>query len=376
MFSLVALNFNRDTAVNAYRLDDTTSLKTNGYDWWWHNFVAVSRVDKSLRPFFIEYYIINPGLTPDSVTLGCDGKNRPSYAMMKVGTWGKDAVQLHNFYPPAQFKASHENMEVSIGSNFANDTQLKGSVHVSEADSARPEFFSDAGSISWDLTANKILSFDTGYATRKPFRSTNLLEMSWFVRGMKTEYSGTVTFNNQIYDVFPDRSYGYQDKNWGTEYTNPWIWLSCNKFVSRNTRQQLNLTSLDVGGGRVRIGGISVGTQILLAFYYEGVLHEFSFTNPLLLSSVTPIITQTDTHVTWKIEAKNINSKVELDFSAEKSLGLKINYESPDGNIKHKNLHNFGYAKGTLKFYTKSNFSYILVDTLDGDMGGAEYGEY
>ncbi|KAJ3341710.1 hypothetical protein HDU93_004344 [Gonapodya sp. JEL0774] len=363
--------------VNGYRLPDSPVLMNGGYDWWWHNLVAVSRQDGSLKPFFFEYYIVNPALAQSVPVYGNNGTNKPSYALVTAGTWGTDARKINNFYPISQFSANVNKLDVRIGANnTANDTFLQGSVSMSpETATAHPEYFSDSGSISWSLKAEKFLQYDPGLAVSELPRDLALFQMFWFVKGMRTRYTGTITYNGQIYDVFPDTSYGYQDKNWGIDYTNPWIWLSSNRLVSRKTGKQLEQSSLDCGGGTPIVAGIPLGLQILVAFWYEGTLYEYNFSK--LNSIVTPNITETSTMLYWNLVASGLTSKVVINFSAPKSTSLKIRYESPgDGLIKHKNLWNTGFAKGTIELYSKTLFGWQLVDTIDGDLGGAEYGKY
>ena len=43
--------------------------------------------------------------------------------------------------------------------------------------------------------------------------------MYWHAQGVKTEYSGTVTLDGEEYVVLPEKSYGYADKNWGSDFT-------------------------------------------------------------------------------------------------------------------------------------------------------------
>ena len=57
-----------------------------GYDWWWHSFTAYNHETKEAKAFYIEFFIINPGLYPDKIILGQDEENiknglRPSYLM-------------------------------------------------------------------------------------------------------------------------------------------------------------------------------------------------------------------------------------------------------------------------------------------------------
>ncbi|MBW4434901.1 MAG: hypothetical protein KME28_25105 [Pelatocladus maniniholoensis HA4357-MV3] len=110
------------------------NLATRGYDWWWHSLVGVSNRSGLQRPFFIEYFVINPALGGKEPIFGQFEQNkrkgiRPSYAMIMAGSWSKnDAVQIHNFYGIDDFAASVDKMDVRIGSHIATETHIKGSV--------------------------------------------------------------------------------------------------------------------------------------------------------------------------------------------------------------------------------------------------------
>ncbi len=78
-------------------------LAHHGYDWWWHSFTAQDTETGEDKPFFIEFFVCNPALGEDIPVLGqlpenkASGK-RPSYLMVKAGTWGLDHCQLHRFF--------------------------------------------------------------------------------------------------------------------------------------------------------------------------------------------------------------------------------------------------------------------------------------
>ena len=59
---------------NGYRLNKFSNK--NGYDWWWHSFVATHAETGELKPFFIEYYVINPGLWKGQIIFGQKKVNR------------------------------------------------------------------------------------------------------------------------------------------------------------------------------------------------------------------------------------------------------------------------------------------------------------
>ena len=82
----------------------TGGLSKKGYDWWWHNFTGYNRETGVEKSFFIEYFVCNPALGDKKAILGQlpfnkANKIRPSYSLIKVGAWGENAKQIHNFYP-------------------------------------------------------------------------------------------------------------------------------------------------------------------------------------------------------------------------------------------------------------------------------------
>ncbi len=361
-------------------------LTRRGYDWWWHSLVAVNAKTGEKQPFFIEYYVINPALGGDQVIAGQLPSNKakglkPSYAMLKAGRWGtpdgQPATQIHNLYPISQFKADFSKMEVRIGDHTANETHLKGSVKLTpEEAAAHPEYMSDAGEMSWDLKAEKVLPYSVGFGTSPFFVAINAFQMYWHAAGMLTRYSGTITFNGEKYNVEPDTSAGYQDKNWGVDYTSPWVWLNCNNFTSRSTGKKLARTSLDCGGAQPVVLGVSLPRRMLIAFYHEGELHEFNFskfwTGPKQVFDC-PI---TDEYVGWNLTAWNKTGKIEIHFKCPRKHMLNVNYENPDGDKRHNELWNGGHASGSVTLWKKVDGKYIKIDDFDGELGGCEYGEY
>lgn len=366
---------------NGYMLAGAQAKKS--YDWWWHSLVAENSDTGELRPFFIEYYVVNPGLNTPEPVLGQLPENRekgvqPCYAMLKAGTWGEDSsAQIHNFYPISQFSASRSAMDVSIGGNTATDTALAGSVQVTPAEAAaHPEYMSDAGEMSWDLTAEKLLSYSVGWGTSELFSRLGAFQMFWHVQGMLTRYSGTIVYNGQEYTVRPETSAGYQDKNWGADYTNPWIWLNCNTFTSADTGEKLSYTSLDVGGGMPIVFGVPLGEKVIVAFYYKGQLYEFNFSKFWTGSQQEVDCGVRDDEVYWNIAAWNGEAAIEINFTCPTSHMQRFNYENSLGEKNHTQLWNGGHASGTLRFYKKRTTEYLLIDTLRGTLGGCEYGRY
>ncbi len=394
LLSVAALAFLCCTAADVRGASDPPGYYRNGYmlvgnmankdyDWWWHSLVAENKDTGELRPFFIEYYVVNPGLGGTEPILGQLPENKaqgvkPSYAMIKAGTWGdSSSAQIHNFYGIDTFSAATATMDVVIGSNTATDTSLVGSVKVTpEEAAAHPEYMCDAGEMSWDLTADKLLSYSMGYGTSELFSRLNAFQMFWHVQGMFTQYSGTIIYNGQEYIVRPETSAGYQDKNWGSDYTNPWIWLNCNNFKSADTGKKLKYTSLDVGGGNPTVFGVPLGEKVIIAFYYQGDLYEFNFSKFWTNTHLDVDCGVRPDEVYWNIAAWTSDAAIEINFTCPKSHMQLFNYENPQGEKNHDQLWNGGFASGTVKFYKKRGAGYILIDTLEGRLGGCEYGRY
>lgn len=364
---------------NGFRL--TKFSAKHGYDWWWHSFVAIHAETGALKPFFIEYFVINPGLWKGDLVLGQQSDNKankqkPCYAMLKVGTWGDDKVQLHQFYNISDFQASSKVLDCKIGPNELTENNLFGEVFVSEQDRDHfPERMSDSGSMKWKLSVEKEVQFDVGYGSSKWVNILGAFHMYWHVQGMKCKYSGEVIFKEEKYIVHPETSYGYQDKNWGKDYTNPWIWLNCNNFRSVLTDRKIE-ASFDLGGGCPKVFGLSLPQRILTALYYEGEFIEFNFSKFWRKSKQQFSTHEDDNYFYWDVFSENRKYRIDVRFKCEKSKMLLVNYENPDGIKNHHKLWNGGHAEGILKLYKKESNEFKLIDELEGSYGGCEYGEH
>lgn len=364
---------------NRYSLTQKSSRDT--YNWWWHSFVATDNETGELKPFFIEYYVVNHNLWNGVIALGQDKENnakgvRPCYAMMKVGTWGEDKVQLHSFYNMIDYDPSDGNILCRIGPNVLMENSLSGAVCVSEVTSkAFPERMTDAGSMSWLLSVKKDVSYNVGYGSSSLLNKLGAFEMFWHVQGMRCQYEGEITFNDKTYTVITDTSYGYQDRNWGKDYTNPWIWLNCNNFHSEKTDEKVD-ASLVVGGGCPKVFWVSLERKILTAFYYKGELIEFNFSKFWKKQKQDFRTHEDNKYFYWEVSAENRKYKLEAKFKCEKSKMIFMNYESPNGVKNHDKLWNGGHAQGELKLYKKVKRQFKLVEVLKGELGGCEYGEY
>lgn len=358
-------------------------LAYHGYDWWWHSFTAQDEETGEDKPFFIEFFVCNPALAEEEPVLGQLPDNskagkRPSYLMVKAGTWGEDHCQLHRFFAWKDVEL-HGAAPYSIGAGdcLACETALKGSIYITKEEAeSHPEWMCDFGELSWELTIDKQIAFNVGYGASKPLRDVEAFAMYWHAEGMKSAYSGSVVFNGRKYIVTPEKSYGYADKNWGRDFTSPWVWLSSNCLKSRISGKQLTNSVFDIGGGRPKIYFVPLDRRLLGVFYYEDKEYDFNFSHVWLKVETEFSFEEHDAEVIWHVRQANIHAVMETEIHCLKKDMLLINYEAPDGTKKHNRLWNGGTGWGTIRLYDKKDDTLVLVDEIDATHVGCEYGEY
>ncbi len=370
-----------DYERNAYMLHGAE--RYCGYDWWWHSFTAQDAESGADQPFFIEFFVCNPALGGPEPVFGQLPENRaagkrPSYLMVKVGAWGKNPCQLHRFFGWDEVRI-HDGAPywVQAGDCHASEFRLSGSVAVSQADAAaHPEWMCDAGSMRFDLHMDKQIAFNVGYGTSAPFRELETFAMFWHAEGMKTAFSGTVEFNGRRYVVTPEKSFGYADKNWGRDFTTPWLWLASSDLVSRKTGKRLEHSAFDIGGGRPKVYFVPIERRLLGAFCYEGKEYDFNFSHLWLNVKTEFSFTEGDELMTWGVRQENVHAVMETKIFCRRSEMLWIHYEAPNGERRHNRLWNGGNGWGTVRLYEKEHGKPVLIDTVDVGHVGCEYGEY
>ena len=241
-----------------------------GYDWWWHSFTARHAETGEERAFFIEFFACNPASGGDKPVFGQLPENRakgvkPSYLMVKAGSWGRDAAQLHRFFGWNEVKLDWGvPYSIEAGDCFAGETELRGSVEIAPEEArTHPEWMCDSGSMQWELKIDKRIAYNVGYGASAPMRKAQAFEMFWHAEGMKSAYEGTVVWNGERYLVTPETCYGYADKNWGKNFTSPWVSAAggprsgrrrCRASCSRRSgTRESPMSSTSPRSGRARI---------------------------------------------------------------------------------------------------------------------------
>ena len=371
-----------DISRNRFML--TGRFASRGYDWWWHSFTGRHAKTGEELSFFVEFFTCNPALGEARPVLGQLPENkaagkRPSYLMVKAGCWGDRPRQLHRFF-------GWDEVDVASGAPFhviADDclcceTDLIGRVEVSPEDAqAHPEWMCDAGSMFFDLHIDKQIAFNVGYGASAPMRDAKAFEMFWHAEGIKTSYSGMVVLDGEAYIVTPKTCWGYADKNWGGDFTSPWLWLSSCDLVSELTGERLMNSAFEIGGGRPQAFGVTFERKLLGCFNHEGTSYEFNFSKPWTGSTTSFDFSEGDDGMNrWHVEQETFTARLVTDISCPQSEMLFANYESPDGKLRHTRLWNGGTGTGRLQLFERHNGEETLVDIVKTSHVGCEYGEY
>ncbi|MBQ9308213.1 MAG: hypothetical protein IJ229_09830, partial [Clostridia bacterium] len=173
------------------------------------------------------------------------------------------------------------------------------------------------------------------------------------------------------------RSYGYADKNWGRDFTSPWVWLSSNCLKSRLSGKMLQNSAFDIGGGRPKIYFVPLDRRLLGAMVYEGKAYDFNFSKLHLHVHMDFAFSEEDPeYVTWHVRQETIHAVMETEIRCRKREMLFVRYEAPDGSMRHQRLWNGGGGFGTIRLWEKKDGQLVLVDEMETTHVGCEYGEY
>ena len=309
-----------------------------------------------------------------------DTAKKVSDVLEKIVGKGNVSVQVNADIDFNSAKATIEsyiplNDEKGVGvvTSSQTETETYGEVEVSKEDSINhPEYMSDAGHIKWDLKIKKVIAYNVGYGASSLFRKLQLFEMFWHAEGMKSYFEGSIYLDNEEYVVRKYDCYGYSDKNWGKDFTSPWVWLSSNNLTDMSTGQKLENSVFDIGGGRPKIGPIALKGKLLSAFYIEGKEYEFNFSKFWTRTKTMFRGEETQDEIKWVVIQKTWRNRVNVEVTCKKEDMLLINYESPDGKKRHNRLWNGGNGVGQITLYRKNK----LIAKFKAEYIGFEYGEY
>lgn len=358
------------------------SFARKGYMRWWHSFSGINVQTGKARTFFVEFFIINPGLGSSRPILGQHPYYRkrgmkPSYVMIKAGAFpdenGEDGRQLHVFYPISSLQTAGSPLVMQVstqaadeksysaegiqeGTCFYSENKLTGFVSVTPGKARHRSLMTDGGYMKWELEVSKAASCHTGILGGRLFQALHLLDSYWHGEGIRSFFRGSVILDGTSYEVTPELSYGYADKHWGRCFNNPWFQFACGKLTSQRTGKELRHSVLAVSGFCPRFLCFPFRRRFLLQLTYMG--EDFEFTK------CKWDVKETDRRFIWHILARSRNAVLKLSGSCKKEEMLHLRYESPDSRLSKQPLWAGANGIGTLQLYRRGMEGRELLDTL------------
>lgn len=365
-----------DLARNSYIPQCSCTKK--GYTRWWHSFSGINAQTGSVRTFFVEFFLMNPGLGAGHAILGqlpCHKRRgvKPSYLLVKAGVFpgsdGGSGKQLHAFYPISSLQISNSPLVIRAASPtweaeqdagahtcFYSEDKITGFINVTPWEAKHRSLMSDAGYMEWDLEIGKTVSCHTGIWGGNLIQTLRLLDSYWHGEGIRSFFRGSVVLDGEPYEVTPDLNYGYADKHWGRDFQNPWFQFACGKLASQISHKELRHSVLAVNEFRPRLFRIPFRPRFMIQLTYMG--EDFEFTR------CKWDVKETGTRFVWHILARNNTAVLKLSGSCRKREMLHLRYETPHGRLPRLPLWAGAAGAGTIKLYRQTQDGRELLDSL------------
>ena len=321
----------------------TKSYKKSGFDLWRHNFTAYSKKTGEAKTFFIEVYIVNPAVSPETVSFeNADSiikkDSKPCFLMLKAGCWGEKGKQLHAFYPIDALQINKRKLNIRSDNFLLTESELFGSIEVMPTEMRmHPEYMSDSGSIKWKIKMDKKIAFDPKSCKTYPVSN-------WYVQGSKTMYGGTILLDGEEYAIVPQKSYGHADKIWGKDFPNPFLWLSSCNLISIITGTYLPGSCFDVGGSILHKNSKS------LQVFYCQQNQSYYFSK----SGIKYSYTENKDTCHWTVTAENTKNLLDVEIFCNKKDMIQKRYLNIHGSISFDKFWSGGNGSGEVRLYKKS----------------------
>ncbi|MBR5402039.1 MAG: hypothetical protein IK102_09535 [Treponema sp.] len=228
----------------------TGSTKKTGANFWRCFFNAYEKNSATEQLFFLELELINPSLSPSEPLLGfkprvsiteddlqyalagtASAKElksetivQPSYVAVRFGKLGADSGQLCSYHSLKSIRFTSKPFTIQMDNKLFGEDALSGYINITEQDFQRhPEYFCDKGYASWNLKYEILRDIPEGYQNGSD---------RWFPFGIKTNFSGMISYDGADYIVDPRKSAGYMDRYWGKSFPYDWFHVSSANLTS------------------------------------------------------------------------------------------------------------------------------------------------
>ncbi|MBQ0050843.1 MAG: hypothetical protein KBT11_02130 [Treponema sp.] len=365
-------------------------LRQEGFERWRYVFTAVNADTNQERKFFIELYIVNPGVSPKVAVIGQKSRLavsesdlqyalagtaaaqnaneelavKPSYVLIKAGSYGKAGKHFNKFIASSQFTVIKNAGTFKAGECMFGQNSLSGSISVNSQElRIKPELLCDAGSMEWDVKFERNILSEPMYKKGDSF---------WAPFGLKTLYSGTVTLNGQEYLITPKTSFGYSDKSWGSGVFNPYFHLSSTKLTSIiSGKSMLNSCFAIDGEFENSLKGI---------LFLEGEVFKIGEKKLFRKTSLIHECTQMpgkegEEKVHWMVSTQNGKYVIDIDVYCNANEMIVRDYEIPQGKRSLMKILGSGSGTGEIRVYKKLGKNLELLEHANIYDAVCEFGE-
>ncbi len=385
------MDFNKIDRSRRYKLAGL--LKKNGFDRWRISASAISSITGEEHSFFIEFYVVNPALSPEKPVLGFKSRLpktdtdllyalagtesekpllteefvQPSFVMVKAGMLSVNGKQLNAYFPCASLVADTPEYILKVGSTerdtcYIKDNATSGCISVSAADLLeKPELLGNAGTIAWNLHYSIEDSFFPNFRSKL----TN-----WACFGARTAIAGVIVLDGEQFNVNRDRSYGYFDKNWGRGFTNPFLHLSSSNLVSNISGKKLLKSCFAIQGEYNKRLSILTSFEGTKLEFHAGGCRKY---NTIYECNQMPE-DENGVRLHWSVSMNNRNYIIDVDIMCNANQMFVRDYECPEGNRKVMKLIGGGSGTGEVKIYRRVRKSLELIEDMHVGNCLCEYG--
>lgn len=368
------------------------SLKKNGYDRWRLVTTASHISTGEERVFFIEFYTVNPALSPSECVLGYKSRNKvteedlhsalagslsaknmksetlvqPSFVMVRAGVLCENGKHIDAYFPSDQIQTGKTDLLFKVGTDESNYCSLTtsstyGTVQISRADLIEnPEYMCQDGKMIWNLRYEKQISFPVSKGSG----------LFWAPSGARTVFEGRIVLDGEEYEVTAQKSCGYFEKSWGKSLPSRQFHLNSSNLTSIINGKTLEKSCFVVDGEYN--GGINVFVSLegrTVLFYASkskryDVNYEFT-ENP---------DTEEGTKFHWSVSISDSKYVVDIDgYSMDTSMFIR-GYECPEGKRRLLKTAGSGTGTGELRLYEKVKKNLVLIEHVHIADMIADYG--
>ena len=376
--------------INFSRFKPHLALKKNGIVWVRYVFTGIDAISGTEQLFFIELEMLNAALSPDESVLGFKSRTSiseddlqyalagteaalnlraesivtPSYVAVRAGTFGVKPKQICSYYALNDITGGFRLSPITVGNCSFDDGKISGVLSCTLKDhTAHPEYFCDAGEISWELRCEIQKQFSAGYK-----KSTE----QWIPAGVRAAFSGSLTLDGREFSVLPKKSYGYIDAHFLRTFPAPYFHISSSNLTSRISGKALFNSSFTVQG--IFESSLSLAleledTDIALEAKKRGASEK------ILWDCTEMPADEEGERLHWSVSADTKKWVIDIDIVCHTSKLFVRNIELPEGNRKVMKLLSGGSGTGEIKLYRRIGKSLEIIEDAHVAFALCEFGQ-